>query len=216
MSTARPRSEAYIWVTWLAPILAGTSACVWSVWFKAHYSYRKVSSFQDASWLVDHALLVAATRDELATNGYMVTEEDSNKFALTNGGITLAGKPDLIAVKGNRVQIVDCKTGAPRLAHRAQVMIYMTVLPWVRPELRNHEIEGMILYPDDAVTIRGAAIDTEFRQQLRTTIRVVGRRDQPPRSPSAQECSFCSIGPSDCPERVEIPEPVVITAHDLF
>jgi hypothetical protein len=216
VSTTRPRQGAYIWVTWLAPILGGTSACMWAAWFKAHHTYRKISTFQDASWLADHALLVARTRDELIADDQTVSEEEQNKFALTSGGITLAGKPDLIAVKGQRVRIIDCKTGAPRPAHRAQVMIYMAVLPCIRPELQNHGIEGIIQYPDEEVIIPGGEIDAEFRRQLRTTIHAVGGSAQPPRIPSAQECSFCSIGPLDCSERIEITEPTVVTAHDLF
>lgn len=216
MTATRPRAGAYIWASWLAPLLADTSSCVWAVWFRAHYFHRKVSSFDDPTWKIEHDAMVIAARDALRADDFQVNEEDENKFALTNGGITLAGKPDLVAVHEDRVLVLDCKSGSPRRAHRFQVMLYMVVLPCVRPELRGRPIEGIVQYPNEDVFIPAEAVDAEFRQALRTTIHAVGGPTAPPKTPSVYECAFCPIGSQDCPDRVAVAEAVVISDHDLF
>lgn len=216
MSTAHPRPGAYIWATWLAPLLAGANACIWSAWFKAHFAYHNVSRFDGSTWQVNHNAMVLAAREALGADDFEVTEEDENKFALANGGITLAGKPDLVAVRPDHVLVVDCKSGAPWPAHRAQVMLYMTVLPYVRHDLKGQSVEGLIQYRDEAIMIPAAAINDEFRRALRTLIHTVGGPTPPPRAPSARECRFCPIGSEDCPDRVELVQVATVSGHSLF
>jgi hypothetical protein len=203
-------------VTWVAPLLDGSSSCSWAAWFKAHFTYLKVTTFSDPTWQQEHGLMVTSSREAFITDGFDVTEEDANKFCLKSGNITLAGKPDLIAVRAGRVLVVDCKSGMRHASHLAQVMVYMAVLPVVRPDLKGRSIEGLIQYRDDEVSIPAEAVNAEFRAQLRSTIHLVGGAEAPPRAPSAQECRFCSIGAQDCSDRAEVIEAIPITQHDVF
>jgi hypothetical protein len=216
LTTARKRQGAYIWTTWIAPLLAGDAHCLWAVWFKAHYLYDKVSGFDGAKWHQEHASMVASSRDMLTSHGFQVYEEDQNKFALTRSGITLAGKPDLVAVKKDRVVVADCKSGCPHNAHGLQIMIYMAVLPCVRPHLKGLPIQGLLLYKDHDTVISADEVDAEFRTALRTAIHTVGATEPPAHVPSPQECRFCTISSDDCSDRIEIPEDAPISDHDLF
>ncbi len=215
MSSSR-RPVPFIWATWLAPLLAETNACVWSAWFRAHHHFRKVSAFNDPTWHIEHDALVVAAADGLKEDGFQVTVEVDNRFVLTSNGISLSGRPDLVAVRSDRVVIMDCKSGSRRPAHRFQLLIYMVVLPCVRPELKGRDIEGLIQYRDEFVSIPSDAVTPEFRQALRTTIHAVGLPTPPRKSPSAAECQFCPVREEDCPERIEISEIVAVTDHGLF
>ena len=59
---------------------------------------------------------------------------------------TLAGKPDLIALKGSDAVIIDAKTGKPSPAHATQVMIYQYAVPKALPEYRGVECRGHVVY----------------------------------------------------------------------
>jgi hypothetical protein len=216
MSSARPRRNAYIWVTWIAPLLANTNSCMWAAWFKAHFTYQKLSSFDDATWQQEHDSMVGSSRDALGADDFHITEEEENKFCLTSGTITLAGKPDLVATRSGRAIVVDCKSGMRHAEHLAQVMIYMAVLPFVRLDLSNRPIEGLLQYRDGELLIPAEAVNPDFRARLRSTIHLVGGADAPSRAPSIQECRFCPIGAQDCSNRVESVDIAPITQHDVF
>jgi hypothetical protein len=216
MPITHPRANVYIWVTWITSLLAGSDACTWAAWFKAHHVYRKVGSFDESAWQAEHDMLVASARDGLIADEFEVTEEDRNGFAIANAGITLAGRPDLIAVKTDRVLIVDAKSGFPRPSHRFQVLTYMAVLPYIRPDLRARTIDGLIVYQDVEVHVPSSAIDAEFRAALRAVIHQVGGPIPPARVPSVRECVFCPIGAGDCPDRVESARVLPVVSDQLF
>jgi hypothetical protein len=216
VTSTRPRDGAYIWVTWIAPLLAGTNSCVWAPWFKAHFYFQKVGEFDQDKWLAEHRPLVEYWRDKLGSDGFTVTEENDNKFTLSSGSIVLAGQPDLVAVGAERAIVVDCKSGMPRPTHRIQVMIYMAALSSARPDLKGRPIEGLIRYPDDYLEIPASDVDSEFRSRLRTTIHAIAGDPVPAREPTFNNCRFCPIGPADCPDRVQVLPPEAVTDHDLF
>ena len=112
---ARAREHPYIWATWLARLLAGEAHCEWAGWFRAHYQdwTKPTSDFDSARWMMDHTALVNEARTSREKLGYEVFTEEQNFFTLRGKAATLAGKPDLIAVKGNDLVIVDAKTGKP-------------------------------------------------------------------------------------------------------
>ena len=55
--------------------------------------------------------------------------ENQNSFRLRGRYATLAGKPDLIAVKHGDAVIIHAKTGRPSPHHTVQVMIYQYAVP---------------------------------------------------------------------------------------
>lgn len=72
--------------------------------------------------------------------------EDQNKFTIRGRTATLAGKPDLVAIKGEVVRVIDCKTGSRKGSDFLQVLIYLLLLPRVHPECRGKLLSGEVRY----------------------------------------------------------------------
>ena len=196
----------YIWITWLAKILAGDSSCEWAAWFKARYdpaSWRKQARqnhFQ--GWQLRHTALVSATARCLDEREYTVFVEDQNYFRLRGREAVLAGKPDIVAVKGNEGLIIDCKGGIPRPAHAAQVMLYMYAVPNALSQHDHVAFSGRVIYEDQEIKMESTMIDDAFIGNSVNAIRRLASEEPPPRAPSEPECRFCDISVGDCPDRV--------------
>src|SRR5579862_5208393 len=125
--------------------MGAEAQCIWSAWFRSHNTnFQSEDSGRDWSeWTADHNEMVHKERDWLRKAGWLVTVEGLNTLKLEGQtGIVVVGRPDLMAVKDGIVRVEDCKTGQPRVAHRYQVLIYMAMLPIVRPDLGELAIEG--------------------------------------------------------------------------
>ena len=160
----------YIWVTWLAKILAGDSSCEWAAWFKARYaskSWQRAARSDFSSWAIAHTALLDRSRRQWDDRGFSTFVEDQNSFRLCGNVATLAGKPDLIAVNGTRAVISDAKTGQPKPSHQAQVMLYMYAVPRALPQHAGRVFEGAVVYggPRGADPRRGCR--RRFHQNLR-------------------------------------------------
>ena len=214
---ARAREHPYIWTTWLARLLAGESQCEWAGWFRAHYQdwVKRPSDFDSARWMMDHTALVNEARESREKLGYEVFTEDQNSFRLQGATATLAGKPDLIAVKGNDLVIVDAKTGRPSPHHSVQVLTYMYAVPLAKTEYRGMEFRGHVIYPDGNVQIPASGLDRRFIDRLGALIRRLADENPARKVPSASECRWCDITAADCPERVEEIEATEGTTEDF-
>jgi len=216
---ATPRDRPYLNVTWVSRIMGGEARCLWSAWFRGHNAnYQLEESAKDWSeWTADHNEMVHREAEWLRRSGYVVTVEGLNNLKLEGQtGIVMSGTPDLIAVKDGTVRIEDCKTGQPRVAHRYQVMIYMAILPLVRPDLADFAIEGRLIYGEGIhKEIVHDDLDPVFKRDLFGLVRALGGAEPPPRAPSANECAFCTIAPNLCTDRVTDTDPVKVE-HDLF
>ena len=201
----RPRESPYIWTTWLAKFLAGENFCEWSAWFRAHYQdwTRQHSDFNQSEWMLDHTTLVNRARESRERLGYEVFTENQNSFRLRGRSATLAGKPDLIAVKNSDAVIIDAKTGKPSPSHAAQVMTYMYAVPKALEQYRGTEFRGHVIYPDGNVQIPASGLDEKFIQNLGGLIRRLASETPARRVPSGPECRFCDITGEDCPDRIE-------------
>ncbi|MYC38445.1 MAG: Dna2/Cas4 domain-containing protein [Chloroflexi bacterium] len=201
----RAREHPYIWATWLSRLLAGESSCEWAGWFRAHYQdwTKPPSDFDSARWMMEHTALVNEARTSREKLGYEVFTEDQNFFRLQGATATLAGKPDLIAVKGNDLVIVDAKTGKPSPHHSVQVLTYMYAAPRALEQFRGMEFRGHVIYPDGNVQIPVSGLDRKFIDRLGALIRRLADENPARRVPSASECRWCDIAVADCPERVE-------------
>ena len=201
----RPRESPYIWATWISRFLAGESSCEWAGWFRANYQdwERPPSDFDQAQWMMDHTDLLNRARDSREALGYEVFIENQNSFRLRGKYATLAGKPDLIAVKNSDAVIIDAKTGKNSPHHSVQVLIYQYAVPRAIPEYRGMEFRGHVMYPDSNVQIPVSGLDRKFIERLGSLIRRLADESPARRIPSAQECRFCDITAADCPERVE-------------
>ena len=202
---AQRRESPYIWATWLAKLLAGENSCEWASWFRSHYQdwAKPPTDFDQAQWMLEHTALVNQARESREKLGYTVYTEAQNAFRLRGRFATLAGKPDLIAVKGQDVVIIDAKTGKPGPAHSAQVMIYQYAVPKALDRYRGMEFRGHVIYPDANVQIPASGIDGKFVERLGALIRRLAAETPARKVPSTQECRWCDITKADCPERVE-------------
>ena len=153
--------------------------------------------------MLEHTALVNQARESREKLGYTVYTEAQNAFRLRGKFATLAGKPDLIAVKGQDVVIIDAKTGKPSPAHAVQVLIYMYAVPKSLGQYRGVEFRGHVVYPDAQVGIPVSGVDEKFTERLGSLIRRLAAETPARRVPSTQECRFCDITKADCPERVE-------------
>ena len=110
---AQRRDFPYIWVTWLPKLLAGENSCEWAVWFKAHYQNwdRPPSDFNQSEWMLRHTALLNEQKEQWQDHGYTVTVENQNVYRLRGRTALLVIKPDLIADRGEDVQVIDVKTG---------------------------------------------------------------------------------------------------------
>ena len=197
----------YVWVTWLPRLLIGENSCEWASWFKAqHYGNswtRMPSDFDLTQWLMDHTALLNESRTTWERQGYSILTEDQNHFTLKGSSAVLAGKPDLVARKGNEVTVIDAKTGKPSPTHNVQVMIYMYALPRALERYRGLTLKGQVVYSDHVVDIPAEAVDETFVRNAGQLISRLASEMPARRIPSLGECRFCEITPSDCPERTE-------------
>ena len=202
---SQPPEHPYIWTTWLAKLLAGDAHCQWAGWFRAHYQnwVRQPSDFDNAKRMLDHSALVNREREKGESLGYKVYVENQNSFRLRGRYATLAGKPDLIAVKNGDAVIIDAKTGKASPHHAAQVMIYQYAVPKALDQYRGIEFTDHLSYTESGVEIPAPRIDTNFVNNLAALIRRLADDTPAPKVPSYDECRFCDIATADCPERVE-------------
>jgi RecB family exonuclease len=211
-----PRSNPYVYVTWLTKQMSGEESCRWKLWFKAHNTYAKApSDFDLARWTADHTQVLHARANELREQGYAVYLEGQNDFKLEGAnGATLSGKADIVAVKGDDALVVDCKTGKERTSDKLQVLTYMLALPASVAHCRGRRIRGEVQYGDGAVAIAAAEVDDGFRAMVKDYMDLAAGEAAPAKAASPSECRFCDIAASDCPERVD--EALSVTITDLF
>ncbi len=196
----------YFWVTWLTKLLTGENSCEWATWFKAHHesgSWKHAPSFFDlVRWQMDHTARLNETAGEWQGRGYTVYTENRNSFVLRGTSVTLGGKPDLVARRGETGVIVDVKTGRPSPSHSVQVLFYMYAVPRAIQQHEGIRFSGQVAYRDHVVDIPADAVDDDFIGTLSRVIRRLALSTPPKKSPILAECGFCNITTADCPERM--------------
>ena len=199
------RKFPYIWTTWLPRLLTGENSCEWAAWFKAHHeSWERVpSDFDQTQWLLNHTALLAEHKAEWAERGNTMYVENQNSFRLEGETAILAGRPDLIVMRGEDALIIDVKTGREQPSHRVQVMIYKFAIPRALPQYRDVGIAGEVVYPTKTDRVPVGALAGQFIDQLGSLIRRLASDTPAQRVPSRIECSFCDITKADCPDRIE-------------
>jgi len=205
---ANRRDGKFVWVTWLAKLMAGETTCEWAVWFKTNYQYdKRPSDFDQAGWQVQHTRALRELRLDRQAAGEQVMVDRQNYFRWErpNSSLVLSGTPDLISIGDKDVRIYDIKTGARRDSHRIQVMLYMLCLPREAPVYRQKLLHGTIVYSDGRIDIPAIAIDAALIDNFNYFLDILDSSAPPDKAPSAAECRFCDIPTSECPERVDLP-----------
>ena len=207
MAATAPRSSPYVYVTWIAKILSGDAQCAWAPWFKAHFTFDKVKrSFDSAAWSASHNDMIRKRVAALTADGWLCFLEDQNAFNLQGEIATLAGKPDIVAVRGTNppvALVVDCKTGQRRDSDYQQVLVYMMVLPLTCEAVKGLQLSGEVQYQDGSLEIRSEELTPAVKERIVDAIRAAGAINPPSRTPSFRECGFCEITKEDCPQRIE-------------
>jgi hypothetical protein len=210
MATTRRRGGPYVYVTWLTKLLAGGDRCAWAAWFKASFKYDKKvdESFDLAAWSTEHNLLVTARARQLRADGWTVAIEDENAFRLQGKGCVLAGKPDIVATRGDDLLVVDVKTGKPRDSDWWQILVYLFALPLVQSVPAR--LRGEVVYKTHAIAVAHEELSGARRDQIITLLRDLSG---PPleKAPSPRECEFCDISDLDCDARVHTAAAAVMT-----
>lgn len=212
------RIKKSIWVTWVAKLMAGESLCPWSAWFKTHFIYEKVTPRRDfIKYSLDHSRMINELRKERLAKGEKVFVEWTNSFSLKiKPNLTLAGKPDLIALSEDKATVYECKSKIQKDSHQVQLMIYLYSLPRCFDQYKNMKLEGCLLYyPSTKIEIPQSMIDERFTDHLDYWLKILGEDTQPAKAPGKNECLFCNITKADCPERVE-KIPVKKTANSNY
>ena len=148
----RPRTNPYLYLTWIPRYLTGEKSCLWAAWFKANFqNYEKMpSDFDSAKWNMEHTDLLTELVDRLEEQGCQVFIESQNSFKVESprSGFVISGKPDVIAVHPDgRVVVYDVKTGQESASHVAQVQLYMYLLPKAQgARWRGMKFEGAVVY----------------------------------------------------------------------
>ncbi len=215
----KKKEAPYIWVTWLTPLLAGSSFCQWAAWFQSNYTFEKPQP-DLSDWTVKHGRLLNKRVQKLEDEGYKVYIEDENKFTLTgqDGFTKVAGKADIVAIKGNQIIVEDCKTGQKRNSDVMQVLVYMLLLsaPGGVSHCKGKKLDGRLIYGEEIIDIPSETLDQVFKDSFRETVHLVSASIAPRKVPSFKECQYCKISSQYCPERILFQEQSNQEEHDLF
>ena len=133
--------------------------------------------------------------------GHTVHTEGQNMFALKGKTGTLAGKPDMVAVKDMEGWVVDTKTGSPKASDRVQVMIYMWAMPKTIPAFADVTFQGKVVYKSGYSVITADEVDAVFIKRVGDLMKEVCGEAEPHKAPSFAECQHCPITAEDCAAR---------------
>ena len=150
-----------------------------------------------------HTALLNEQKAQSASDRRTVFVEGQNAFRLRGKSATLAGRPDLVVLDDRDATIIDVKTGREQPWHKVQVMIYQYALPLALPQYSNVRIGGEVIYPTHTVRVPRGALPNQFIENLGALIRRLAAETPAKWVPSPQECRFCDISASDCPERMD-------------
>jgi hypothetical protein len=173
MAPYESKSIPSVWVTWLAKLMVDELQCQWSAWFRSHYTYEKLpSNFDSTKWSARHRGLVGQRVEGLKTEGSAVYVEGENWFEVTGQqhAIRVAGKPDIVTIRGDTAWVEDCKTGKPKNADLYQVLLYMLLVPLGVERCRGLRLDGRLVYPDHMIDVPTNQLSAEFKAQFREAI----------------------------------------------
>jgi len=205
LSSDSPRSEPYVWVTWMAEVMSGDVDCQWRAWFRSHYRLRHEAEREGgdlAAWRATHTRALSELTRTLASNGLPAQNEYAFKQRLPwhREGI-IAGKMDCLVDDEDTVTVYECKTGMRKSRDHLQVMLYMWALAQ-EPRFAGKRMRGFLVYEDDQVEVQPYG---NFIDDLTHFSGVLCGGDEAPRVPG-YDCRFCPVSDDDCAERQEPPK----------
>lgn len=215
MGTAIDRGQPYIWVSWLASVMSGDWECGYRAWFKANKKAIDIveSDFDLTKWKADHTTMLSKTEAMFAASGIKTLKEfevkaplprkivdAKGKETIKQGGIILSGKIDLLVVDEANKQfiVIDCKTGKPKGADSAQVLIYCLLLS-KHKDFKHLKPRGIVQYKKNNIKL--SKIPDNFLTNFNYHVGLLGGPELKQNPGSA--CKWCDIASVDCPSRVD-------------
>lgn len=193
--------------------------CPWSMWFRTHYKYEKLSrDFDSAKWSASHRALLNDRISNLRVQGFTVFAEGENWFEITgkSHSVKVSGKPDILAIRDEQVWVEDCKTGKKKNSDLYQILLYVLLLPLSHQRCWGRKLEGRLVYPDGVMEVSGEQVSEEFKAQFREMVALLSQSIPPRKVACFQECRYCDISAQYCQERVEENSSARLKEHDLF
>jgi hypothetical protein len=194
------RGRVYCWPTWITKLLSGEERCWWRAWFRAHTKYEKIEDDPERAeffreWNRKHDAIVARRAAELKAAGWTVKIEDEGQFKVAGDLGDLAGKPDIVAMKGDEAVVIDAKAGRRRGSDHWQVLLYIFALPlsW----LKGFKLRGEVEYHDGREAT--SPMTPEAKERIISAMKKVMGPEAPESAPSRNECRYCDV--KTCPTR---------------
>lgn len=199
------RNKRLMTVGWLSKMAVGDINRDWAMWLRANYEQwdKPESDFDSVTWSVKHTELLRKVRIGYQEAGYQISLERQNTFWWERAsGLRVVGTPDLVVVKDGSATVVDAKTGVARGAHKAQVLIYMLLLPQAHQKFAGMRLAGRLVYASGLEIEIHPEEAYEFADHFEPLLDVVDTEIAPFKFPSEGECRFCDISSRDCDERM--------------
>lgn len=189
------RGKTFIHPSWLAKALAGDRHCDYSLHLQANYKIPKTDrDFDLLAYKSKHQAAIERTVKPLISQGYQVHIENANSFWVNSGNAVISGTPDIIAIKGDDVIIIDNKTGKPRACDQEQVKLYMALIVSVKLHGITKIPLGKVIYDNySPVVIFPEEITEEFRARARNLVKMLKSTTIPLPTPSYRECQWCPV-----------------------
>lgn len=199
-----------VFVTSITGLLAGDADCHFSPWYRARYWLKNDDpNFDKAAWVAEHTEMLAAHVRLLRAEGWAhIFVEKQNLFSWIGKTAKLTGKPDILAFRDEPARLVlvsDVKTGQRKSRDYHQVLEYMVALPYVRPDMEGYAISGELVYRDGRVEIAPHEAAPAVRKQVTSLLCEMGFGMPPEKTPSTEECRYCPLSSTDCPDRCDTP-----------
>lgn len=199
-SDATPRDRPFMWVTWLADVLAGTR-CGWAPWFRTNYELQVMQPDDpDApGWRARHEEIVEAVDAELTARG-VPTERELPLKVTFEDGVAVFGRADLVAtyVDSRSIEIYEAKGGWAKPSDTMQLLIYMWLMDATVEDSEDWQISGWLVRQREREPFE--ILPSDFDDTISLGIEYLTSPSAPARVPGSH-CRFCPITKVDCPVR---------------
>jgi CRISPR/Cas system-associated exonuclease Cas4 (RecB family) len=192
----------------MTKLISGEAACLWSLWFRARNKSDRLESGADLNaWASQHDALVKWRAEKLREQSRDPWLERS--IQLQGKLATISGKPDISYEFDGTCYFEDCKTGKRRDADHVQVLLYM----WLHSLRIKKPVRGSVVYKKEIVEVDFTRLDEVGRRTIELVKMVAN--DEPPTSPSPNECRSCSIPKFYCADRQHSPSGEVFITDEF-
>ena len=170
---------------------------------QTRYFYNSGKIFDNPSWNISHGICLDKSIKYLEETfkGIFLYDRESVKLNLKVGECWLFGTPDVIGRVGNKLIILDAKSGSSKFFHRYQVSLYAAMaslqlgleiggmyLSYHNPDIDDQNFSVLDLGAQDQIQ---EIWNIEAKRELMklSNIIVSGKPAEP--SPNENNCHFC-------------------------